>query len=236
MLAAEWMEAGRSIMRGLVTPDRTTVIASTHRAFAVQEKGASRQRHRGFGRRDRSRRGRGEARSSPSTCRSMAERNGTVISATLFGDPGRHGPAAVCRREAFEAAIRAGGKGAEPSLKGFSAAAFDRALAGKPAGRDAFRSLPPPRVAAGAPSRTGHAELDAVAGRVSAREVPMRGPGASHAPVIERLVDYQDAAYGAEYLERPAAPMLALLTANMAARLPRRTPLRRRLRNTSRSR
>ncbi|HEY4172744.1 MAG TPA: 2-oxoacid:acceptor oxidoreductase family protein, partial [Rhodopila sp.] len=35
VIAAEWMEAGRAIQRGLVTPDRTILIASTHRAFAV---------------------------------------------------------------------------------------------------------------------------------------------------------------------------------------------------------
>ena len=34
------MEAGRAIQRGLVTPDRTTLIASTHRAYAVVEKQA----------------------------------------------------------------------------------------------------------------------------------------------------------------------------------------------------
>src|SRR5580658_6260401 len=38
VLAAEWMEAGRSMLRGLVTPERTTLIASTHRSFAVSEK------------------------------------------------------------------------------------------------------------------------------------------------------------------------------------------------------
>src|SRR6202161_2183514 len=38
VLASELMEAGRSMMRGLVTPERTTLIASTHRAFAVAEK------------------------------------------------------------------------------------------------------------------------------------------------------------------------------------------------------
>src|ERR1700744_1080454 len=38
VIAAEWMEAGRAIQRGLVTPDRTTLIASTHRTWAVSEK------------------------------------------------------------------------------------------------------------------------------------------------------------------------------------------------------
>src|SRR4029077_7084432 len=40
VLAAELMEAGRSVLRGLVTPDRTTLIASTHRTYAVAEKAA----------------------------------------------------------------------------------------------------------------------------------------------------------------------------------------------------
>jgi indolepyruvate ferredoxin oxidoreductase, beta subunit len=38
VLATELMEAGRSILRGLVTPDRSTLIASTHRLYAVAEK------------------------------------------------------------------------------------------------------------------------------------------------------------------------------------------------------
>jgi indolepyruvate ferredoxin oxidoreductase beta subunit len=38
LVAAEMMEAGRAIMRGFVTPDRTTLIASSHRALAVSEK------------------------------------------------------------------------------------------------------------------------------------------------------------------------------------------------------
>ena len=38
MLAAEMMEVGRAVMRGFVTPDRTTLIGSTHRALAVSEK------------------------------------------------------------------------------------------------------------------------------------------------------------------------------------------------------
>ena len=38
LIAAELMEAGRAVARGLVTPNRTSVITSTHRTFAVQEK------------------------------------------------------------------------------------------------------------------------------------------------------------------------------------------------------
>ena len=38
IIAAELMEAGRAIQRGLVSPQRTTMIASDHRAYAVLEK------------------------------------------------------------------------------------------------------------------------------------------------------------------------------------------------------
>ncbi|MFM7275901.1 MAG: 2-oxoacid:acceptor oxidoreductase family protein, partial [Gammaproteobacteria bacterium] len=40
VIAAELMEAGRAVQRGLVTPDRTLLIASSHRAYAVSEKTA----------------------------------------------------------------------------------------------------------------------------------------------------------------------------------------------------
>ncbi|TIT71553.1 MAG: hypothetical protein E5W56_21715, partial [Mesorhizobium sp.] len=38
LIAAELMEAGRAIIRGFVTPERTTLIASSHRIAAVSEK------------------------------------------------------------------------------------------------------------------------------------------------------------------------------------------------------
>src|SRR5690606_16782857 len=40
VIAAELMEGGRAIQRGLVTPERTTLIASSHRSYAVAEKSA----------------------------------------------------------------------------------------------------------------------------------------------------------------------------------------------------
>ena len=38
MVASELIEAGRAIQGGFVTPDRTTLIASTHRAYAIGER------------------------------------------------------------------------------------------------------------------------------------------------------------------------------------------------------
>ncbi|MGH9726928.1 MAG: indolepyruvate oxidoreductase subunit beta family protein, partial [Candidatus Acidiferrales bacterium] len=40
VVASELMEAGRAIQRGLVTPERTTLIASTNRVYSMTEKTA----------------------------------------------------------------------------------------------------------------------------------------------------------------------------------------------------
>ncbi len=40
VLGSELMEAARAVQRGLVTPDRTTLIASTHRVYSMTEKTA----------------------------------------------------------------------------------------------------------------------------------------------------------------------------------------------------
>ncbi|MFD1807886.1 hypothetical protein ACFSHQ_06180 [Gemmobacter lanyuensis] len=109
MIAAEMMEAGRSIQRGFVTPDRTVLIASTHRALAVSEKMVP-----------------GDGIASSDEVMAAAEiaarrfiaadfdtlaiRNGSVISASLFGALAGSG-ALPFPREAFEAAIRSGARG-----------------------------------------------------------------------------------------------------------------------------
>ena len=201
VLAAEWMEAGRSIMRGLVTPDLTTVIASTHRSFAVQEK---------------ERPGNGIADSEAVIAagdvaakriisfdmQTMAERNGTVISATLFGALAGAGVLPF-PRNAYEAAIRAGGKGAEPSLRGFEAA-FTRARL-KP--QDVTHVEPEAKTVPLVGERTGHPALDALLDRIE-RSLPEPTRILARAGV-ERLVDYQDVAYAGEYLDR-LQPLLAL--------------------------
>src|SRR6478609_6505279 len=38
VIASELMEMGRAIQRGLVTTDRTTLIASTHRVYSMEER------------------------------------------------------------------------------------------------------------------------------------------------------------------------------------------------------
>ena len=125
VLAAELMEAGRAIARGLVTPDRTTLIASSHRVFSIAEKSAM-----------------GGSGVSPAAvleaaqCVSkrlilldlaaLAEAHRSVISATLFG--ALAGSAELpFPRAAFEDVILRSGKGVDRSLRAFSAA-FDAVL------------------------------------------------------------------------------------------------------------
>lgn len=131
VVASELMEAARAVQRGLVTPERTVLVASTHRVYSMTERTAMAD-------------GRADAGALLETCRgaakrlvaadmrALAEGAGSVISASLFGALAGSG-ALPFPREAFEGAIRAGGVGVERSLAafaaGFAAAGEARAVA-----------------------------------------------------------------------------------------------------------
>ena len=140
MVASELLEAGRAMQNGFVTPERTVLIASTHRIYATAEKmqmadgrfsservlAAAKELAR---------------RTVLFDMRQLAEESGTVINAVLFGAMAGSG-ALPLAREACEAAIRRSGKGAEASLRGF-AAGYDIAAGGRQAPGVAPRPLPP---------------------------------------------------------------------------------------------
>ncbi|HLS85929.1 MAG TPA: indolepyruvate oxidoreductase subunit beta family protein [Burkholderiales bacterium] len=138
MVASELVEAGRAMQNGYVSPDRTTLIASTHRIYATMEK-----MQMGDGRFDSDRILEAARRLAKRPVlfdmRSLAQQSGTVINAVLFGAMAGSG-ALPLPREACEAAIRRAGRGAEASLRGF-AAGFDIAAGAKPAPQPA----PPPK-------------------------------------------------------------------------------------------
>ncbi|SME99449.1 indolepyruvate ferredoxin oxidoreductase beta subunit [Xaviernesmea oryzae] len=204
VLAAELMEAGRSVLRGLVTPDKTTLIASTHRSFAVGEKEKP-----------------GDGTGDPTVVvgatdfaakrtiafdmDTLALKNGSVISASMFGALAA-AEVLPFSKEAFEATIRGGGKGVEPSLKAFNAAC-DRAKA-KP--REEIAASPPKRFDA-MPETAGHPQLDRLVHRLRA-EFPEAAWPLLFAG-IKKLTDFQDPAYAAEYLDR-VGKLLALDRAN----------------------
>jgi indolepyruvate ferredoxin oxidoreductase beta subunit len=128
------------MQNGYVSPERTTLIASTHRIYATVEKSqmadgrisservlaAAQQLSR---------------RAVLFDMRQLAQDSGTVINAVLFGAMAGCG-ALPLPREACAAAIRHSGKGAEASLRGF-AAGYDIAAGGRPAPAAAARPLPP---------------------------------------------------------------------------------------------
>src|SRR5262245_6124846 len=119
MVASELVEAGRAMTNGYVNPERTTLIASTHRIYATVEK-----MQMADGRFDSERvvaAGRQLAKKAVLfDMRKLAQESGTVINAVLFGAMAGSGVLPL-PREACEKAIRSGGRGAEASLRGFAA-------------------------------------------------------------------------------------------------------------------
>ena len=189
VLASELMEAARAVERGFVTPDRTLLVASTHRVFAMTEKIALAD-------------GRADSAALFAACRdaarqlvafdmeAIAEAAGSVVSAVLFG--ALAGSAALpFPRPAFEAAIRRGQVGVDKSLMAFGAG-FEAARAG-----DATVSLT---------EAADNAAHDAPqVSRELLREAEREFSGEARAMVVaavDRLVDYQDADYARDFLAR----------------------------------
>ena len=193
VMAAELMEAGRSVLRGLVTPDKTTLIASTHRAYAVAEK-------------EKPGDGAGDPfvvvdaldfaarRTIAFDMEKLAVERGTVISAPMLGALAGSG-ALPFERSAYEAIVRKGARGANASLAAF-ADAYDRARAGE---HEAPKTGPVKRLD-DLPDDAGHPELNRLVARLrsdlpeSARPLAFAG--------LKRIVDFQDVAYGDDYIDR----------------------------------
>jgi indolepyruvate ferredoxin oxidoreductase beta subunit len=188
VLASELMEAGRAVQRGLVTPDRTTLIAATHRVYSMIEKTAI-----GDGRVD------GEAliegvraaarRFVPADFAGIARESGSVISAALFGALAATG-ALPFGRERFEEAIRRGGVGVEASLRAFAG------------GWNCGTGIQPVKPAE---SRLTDDEERSSAERTCLVPLVLQAfPPASHDILmagVQRMADYQDQRYAAEYLD-----------------------------------
>jgi indolepyruvate ferredoxin oxidoreductase beta subunit len=188
MVASELLEAGRAMINGFVTADRTTLIASNHRIYTTMEK-----MQMGDGRFDSDKivKAAGELakRAILFDMAGIAAKSGTVISAVMFGALAGSG-ALPLPRAACEDAIRKMGKGAEASLRGF-AAGFEHAASGTRQGHPletpAWRGFPADRVRAAFPAAT-HKMLE---------------------EGVARCTDFQDKAYADLYLDR-LEPVLRL--------------------------
>ncbi len=199
VIAGELVEAGRAVLRGLVTPDRTTLIASSHRDYALSETMAM-----GDGRSSADRLEDGIQKAAQ-RCISfdmaaLAEKTGSVISAVMFG--ALSGSAVLpFSRAQFEDTICRGEVGVDASLRAFSAGQEQAASPQAPA-------PPTPQ-----PDKVDDSKL---------AEMLQSGGGPFSASVREifqhalpRLADYQDIAYAREYLDL-LKPIVALDQGNDA--------------------
>jgi len=184
VIASELMEAARAAQRGLVTSDRTTLIASTHRVYSMTEKTAVGD-------------GRVDAEHLLEAARAgakvfvhadfaqMASDTHSLISAALFGALAGAGVLPF-RRDQFERAVQRGGVGVAASLAAFAEGFASAKGKGKAPVADSPRPLVSWRL------------------KELAARIEKEFPAASHDILlagIQRLVDYQDESYASEYLD-----------------------------------
>ena len=187
VLASELMEAGRALQRGLVSPARTTLIASTHRVYSMTERTAM-----GDGRVDADKLIAGAQAAAKKWIHAdfaqLADQTGSLIAPALYGALAASGSLPFSR-EQFEATITRGGVGVSTSLKAFTAG-FGAALAGQAS------AVNPPEVRA---TPKAGARLTGLAERIRTNFPP-----SNHVTLvagITRMADYQDVAYAARYLD-----------------------------------
>ena len=204
VIASELMEAGRALQRGLVSGNRTTFIASTHRVYSMTERTAM-----GDGRvsSDKLLAG-GHAAAQHFVSADfalLAEESGSLISPALYGALAATGRLPFSR-EQFEATITRGGVGVKASLKAF-AAGFEIALQAIAPQVD----VPSENLTAASASMP----IPAVGKRLMtlAQRIQSSFPASCHitlAAGIVRTADYQDVDYASTYLDR-LHPLLAVL-------------------------
>lgn len=214
VICSEIVEAGRMVQRGFVTPGRTTLISSTHRSFGIAEK-----QHWADGSADKL--------AIATVCEGSAKRfigfdmqataraHDSVINAALFG--------AIAAtqllpfpREAFEKTIRAGKIAIESNLATFAAAfeqAEQHAARVAAGGVEQFIPEPAPQPQRTATSAAGEALLARI------EQLPEQARGLAWLGA-QRLADYQDSRYAADYVSAlEALPADAELVAESARHL-----------------
>jgi indolepyruvate ferredoxin oxidoreductase beta subunit len=190
VIASELMETGRAILRGFVTADRTTLIGSTHRIYAVSEKAAM---GNGLGNGDKiiAAAERRSKRFVGFDMDAAAAQAKTVISSIMLGALAGS-DALPFTEESYRDAIRAGGKAIPTNLAGFDL--------GMASARSGVRATAEQREVA-----TGPAPIPSTAaGRALAQRIEALPAGAQRFALeaAKRLMDYQDAGYVTLYLDR----------------------------------
>ena len=187
VVASELLEAARMVDRGIVNRRQTTLITSTHRAYTISEKSAS-----GDGRaqaEDLLRlAGDSAKRLVTLDMAAIAQAEGAVISAAVLGAVAG-ADVLPFATDAYRTAIRTAGIAVEANLACFEAALATTRAA--PALGEA-PCQPPPSNSSLLRKRESIVQLPAAP--------PLLQPLLEHC--VERLTDYQDARYAAEFLTR----------------------------------
>ncbi|MGE5145233.1 MAG: 2-oxoacid:acceptor oxidoreductase family protein, partial [Candidatus Eiseniibacteriota bacterium] len=119
MVASEFLEAGRAIGGGFVTPERTTLIASTHRVFTTDEKIEMADGRLDLGRLFKAAKEQA-ARAILFDADDCARETRSVINSVLLGAIAGAGVLPIDAAD-FEAGIKEEGKAVESNLAGFRA-------------------------------------------------------------------------------------------------------------------
>jgi indolepyruvate ferredoxin oxidoreductase beta subunit len=195
IIASEYLEAGRTLELDYASPDRTTLVASTHRLFSIGERTVSGD---GIFPAERL----AEAvraltrRAITFDALAVARAAGSEVNAVLLGALAAGGVLPL-PDSAYEEAIREGGVAVERNLAGFKA------------GRDAAAGPAEATRAVARPWPALRAERAAALGRRGAAFLALCAtaeaelPPALHQTVGEglaRLVDFQDSAYAGRFL------------------------------------
>jgi indolepyruvate ferredoxin oxidoreductase, beta subunit len=195
MVSSELLETTRQIGNGMASPERTLVITSSARTLTTQER-----MQLGDGRTDSANLLKVVQQFSRAhqvfDMGAVAKECGTVVSAVMLGAIAGSGLFPF-RREDYEAVVKAGGKGAEASLRGF-AKAFETTSSAQDqrAYVEQIVGWAPRAVPTGSAAMVGKASLAHPTGVFPPQVEEMFALG------YQRLLDYQGQAYADLYVQR----------------------------------
>ncbi len=197
IVASELLEAGRTIEMDYASPDRTTLIASTHRLFAIAEKTAL---GNGIFPRERVEEAARVLTKRLIACDALAVARAadSEVNAVLMGALVASGALPLAASD-FEAAIREGGVAVERNLAGFKAG---MEVAAGATGPDAAPVKPWAEIKVERARALGARGADFLA--LMAR-IESEYPAALHPTLgeaVARLIDYQGAGYAQRFLDR----------------------------------
>lgn len=187
VVTSELMEAGRMLENGMVTPDRTTLIASTHRVYSVVEKSAMGD---GLFRADKldNAAQKLSKRAVLFDMATLAEKEGTVLNAIVLGVIAGSSELPI-PVDNFRDSIRESGVAVDSNLKG-----FELGLAYMSGELQLPAPAPEKKIRKARPTAESLIADVVAAYPAEAQAIVTEG--------VKRLVDYQNPTYAKLYLDR----------------------------------